>query len=504
MAISYRTATLDVAQLDVDLQNPRGNPTSSQTDAMRELLAVEGNGEKVFVLALSICELAMLDPADRLYVIETSPDRYTVLDGNRRLTALRLLSQSNLVDREELQLPTQVRNRFKKLQTKYPGAWPQKVDVVIFEDRESANRMIRLRHTGENEGAGRSSWSALQVARFDDAPSWRAISELRKRGKLELHTLNRLARGDFAITNFERVAGTDRFKTLFGSSLASFQRDPFVVSNRGISALAKLANDVASGRVTSRDEFEKEETMGAYFSELNKAISPVDDQDTAEGAEQKYQQDAGNEERQRKGGQDDGHPDYGSDRDGGDPRADASPGTGATGAEDTDNHDDDDTKDADVTEGKRQRRKPQSKYLIERKTSIVVTDAKCRDIFDELKGKVVVESAPYACALLLRSLLEITAEIYARDILKKTSNTSANLDATANHLKGSSTPGEASDRLELAKAFATASREYSNLSSAAHDQYHIISPAHVRATWKSLSGGMDLAWKRIASANSPK
>lgn len=518
MTISYRTDTLDIAQLDLDLQNPRGNPTSNQTHAMKELLAVEGNGEKVFVLALSICERGMLDPGDRIYVIEISPGRYTVLDGNRRLTALRLLSQYNLVDREELQLSSQMRSRFKKLQSKYPGAWPQKADVVVFESRESANLMIRLRHTGENEGAGRSSWSALQVARFDNAPSWRAISQLREREMLELHTLNRLSRGDFAITNFERVAGTDRFKTLFGASLASFQQNSVAVPDRALAALAKLANDVASGRVTSRDEFEKEEKMGDYLDEVNRAVLPAENEVLASNKKADRSSRARDEDRRGGGSQSRDDSNSEDSREGGNGHSlgevyetAAEEGKGRTYTADggipyesgrlnedqVQEHD----RDPDLAAPKMQRRKAQTKYLVERKTSLVVTDQKCRDILDELKGKVIVENAPYACALLLRSLLEITGEIYSRDVLKRSSNTIANLDAMANDLRASSKPGEPSDRKELAIAFASASKAYSNLSSAAHDQYHVISPAHVRATWSTLSGGMDLAWKRIAAAN---
>ena len=506
MAIPYTTTTVDIAQLDVDLLNPRGNPTPNQTEAMRELLAVEGNGEKVFVLALSICELGMLDPADRLYVVETSPNRYTVLDGNRRLTALRLLSEPSLVDREDLQLPSAVRNRFKKLQSKHAGRWPQKVDVVVFEDRESANQMIRLRHTGENEGAGRSSWSALQVARFDDAASWRAVCELRKRELLELRTLNRLDRGDFAITNFERVAGTEKFQTLFGISLATFLTAPVVAPRRSLAALARLANDVGSGRVTSRDEFEKEEKMGPYLEEVNRAVAALfeDSSEGHSGSEDRESHDTGDESGlgiHRTGG---GAGEGGREPTRGSGRPDRTePGRGAAADGDVDEASSPGAAGGSESgTGEQGKAKPkpkaQSKYLIDRRATIFVSDPKCHNIFDELKTKVLPEKAPYACALLLRSWLELTANIYAREVLKKTTtNAIVNLDATANDLKGTSRPGEPSNRLELAKAFATASTAYSDLSSTAHDQYHAISPDHVRATWSSLSGGMELIWRRI-------
>jgi hypothetical protein len=52
------------------------------------------------------------------------------------------------------------------------------VDVVILQAARKL-RFIRLRHTGENAGAGRSAWSALQIARFDNTGLWQALEYLR-------------------------------------------------------------------------------------------------------------------------------------------------------------------------------------------------------------------------------------------------------------------------------------------------------------------------------------
>jgi hypothetical protein len=57
---------------------------------------------------------------------------------------------------------------------------------------------------------------------------------------------------------------------------------------------------------------------------------------------------------------------------------------------------------------------------------------------DELKSKVEVQSS-FACALLVRSLQEITAELYLISIQQKPSNNAANIDAAAKHLLGSLT-----------------------------------------------------------------
>lgn len=92
--------TVEVGRLDLDPINPRTNPEADQTAAMRSLISVERDGEKIYALAQNICQMGTLDPGDRLYTVASADDagRYVVVDGNRRLTALRLLSQPGLLD----------------------------------------------------------------------------------------------------------------------------------------------------------------------------------------------------------------------------------------------------------------------------------------------------------------------------------------------------------------------------------------------------------------------
>lgn len=264
-----RKATYPVSQLDLDNQNPRGNVVDNQTAALRELLSVEKDAEKIYALASNICEMGMLDPGDRIYVIASKmePDRYIVLDGNRRLTALRLLSQASLIDREDIGISSVTRQRFKRLQRDYAGRFPIEVDVVVFNSRQDANKFIRLRHTGENSGAGRSAWSALQIARFDNTGTWQCLEQLRQDNALSLDASNALDRGEFAITNFERVANVSAFQTRFGYHLAS----SFSITgskDRVYKALSKVAADVVSGRVHSREEFAEASSMSRYFDEV--------------------------------------------------------------------------------------------------------------------------------------------------------------------------------------------------------------------------------------------
>lgn len=477
-----RKDTLPITNLDLDVLNPRAKPEEGQPEEMRSLLTVELEGEKVFKLARDICEVGMLDPGDRMYVMpsERDHDRYTVLDGNRRLTSLLLLSQPEWLDRNDIGLSTAMQQRFKRLQSEFPNRWPTEVDVVIFDNRESANHFIRLRHTGENAGAGRSEWSALQVARFDHTGLWQCIEKLRAENVLNLDVINELDRSSFAITNFDRVAGKAEFQRRFGFTLG---KNSFVIGAdrfRPLLALSKLASDVTSKRVDTRGEFEKVELMTPYFEEVEAAINSEIEVRNKSLIAVSAGRLNGNSSSQTT-------PEM--------PRT--TPLDGKTLTQPAEFV----KKESAQSHMPVVRKERQSKYLIKKTDLLTVTNPKCREIVDELKGKVDAK-APYACALLLRSLQEMTAEIYLSAMKQDVkSNKTTNITQAANHLLGNRHLTDPSDFTTLAKSFQQSANVYEQLCDTAHSTNTKISSEHVRNTWATVRGGIDLLWKRIAAAS---
>ena len=81
---------IPLSKLRLDLQNPRLDNPESTKDVMLAML--EQQGGKILRLAEDIVEHG-LDPSSALIVIphDEKPDRYVVVEGNRRITALKLL-----------------------------------------------------------------------------------------------------------------------------------------------------------------------------------------------------------------------------------------------------------------------------------------------------------------------------------------------------------------------------------------------------------------------------
>jgi len=113
--------------------------------------------------------------------------------------------------------------------------------------------------------------------------------------------------------------------------------------------------------------------------------------------------------------------------------------------------------------------------------------------------KVKVTEAPYACALLIRSLLELTAHVYLVHFsLPLPANLTSKIDALSRDmLSHTRMQGEPADRIQIATSLGRDGKAYENLSDAAHNVYTALSPEHVRATWDSVAPGLRLAWQRI-------
>ncbi|MDE0131693.1 MAG: hypothetical protein OXQ32_05460 [bacterium] len=147
---------LDVTQLDLDCRNPRHDRVAGQEAALGALLADQGR--KLSNLALDIHSKG-LSPAQRFMVIEQSNGRYTVLDGNRRLAAIRLLANPEL-------LPPDVGPADFASLVAVPGSRPDRIACCLMPDRESASAWLERTHTGQLDGIGVVPWSTVAQHRF--------------------------------------------------------------------------------------------------------------------------------------------------------------------------------------------------------------------------------------------------------------------------------------------------------------------------------------------------
>ena len=163
--------TIAVSTLWLDPTNPRfPDGVADQTEAIAAMLANSKSEREIVALARSIIEQGGLDPT-QMIAVANEDGRKVVIEGNRRVTALKLLNKPSLAPSDAM------RTRIEKLLRNARPA-PTRVKAVVYDDRSEFATFQRLRHTGENSGAGLKPWRSNEIARFTE----------RQTGTSQIHT----------------------------------------------------------------------------------------------------------------------------------------------------------------------------------------------------------------------------------------------------------------------------------------------------------------------------
>ena len=192
MKPNYKEETIKVSDIYLDQSNPRFPPVNSQREAIQVML--EDQGDKIITLASDIYQNG-LNPSSKL-ILFMEANKYVDGDGNRRLTALKILETPSLADSEP-----RIRKKFDAI-LKENGAIPTELSCVIFKTRDDARHWISINHSGEQEGRGQISWNTEQKDRFEgkstvglealDLLSHRSLITHQDKSRVNKTTLDRL------------------------------------------------------------------------------------------------------------------------------------------------------------------------------------------------------------------------------------------------------------------------------------------------------------------------
>ena len=192
-----------VTDLQLDTGNYRTGKQDDQREAIRALIEEQKN--KLIRLAQDIIENG-LSPLETILVtpVPDQKNRYTVVEGNRRVAAIKLVSQPDLA------ADTTWHNAFKRLHKLLPGQVPKKVGCIIAPSKEDAFLWIQRRHDTGLKGAGLESWSTIaqyraHAARGGTAPEFDVLEFTLAHAHLEPDVEERVSGQDFPITNLKRL-----------------------------------------------------------------------------------------------------------------------------------------------------------------------------------------------------------------------------------------------------------------------------------------------------------
>lgn len=151
--------TIEFSRVILSSENPRLEVSFSEEEAISKMVADQK--EKLVELASDIA-LHGLNPLESVAVFpsEVYPGCFEVAEGNRRVCALKLLDNPNLISPQYSGL----RSKIGQLAESY--SVPAQLEVVVFEGEQDAHHWMELRHMGEQGGKGLSKWNSIQKMRF--------------------------------------------------------------------------------------------------------------------------------------------------------------------------------------------------------------------------------------------------------------------------------------------------------------------------------------------------
>lgn len=147
---------INITSLFLDSKNPRHIPIENQKEIIKHMI----EKEKVRELAKDIAEKGMTNPLDIIGIVLEN-NKKIVLEGNRRVCALKLLNNPTLA-------PKKHQKYFEKLQKQMSD--PIKAIAVYhqFNSRLDATPWLTTLHTA-NARTSRKAWSPEQKTRFEQA-----------------------------------------------------------------------------------------------------------------------------------------------------------------------------------------------------------------------------------------------------------------------------------------------------------------------------------------------
>lgn len=257
---------IPLANLLVDLINPRHNQQPSQREAISTIAFDQGMklvnlGEDIIARGLSLNDFPMVTPADE-------DGMYIVLEGNRRVAAMKLITSPSLLT--SLGLPKNISARFKELHGSV-SAIPTAITCSVVT-RDEARHWIEQKHTGENNGVGIVMWDGRQTQRFRGmSPALHVIDLVEDSDYIDVDTKKKLAK--IAITNVERILETPDARRLLGVDVQKGELVFTVSEDEAIGRLALVIDDIANKRIRVSDLDNKKQRV-EYAQDVAKRPLP--------------------------------------------------------------------------------------------------------------------------------------------------------------------------------------------------------------------------------------
>lgn len=261
--MGFERRKIGLGKLRISTENPRFKETKDQKEAIAIMLAKRG--DEIYNMARDLLEVGR-NPTTEISVYANLDGTYKVKDGNRRVTAIKLMMDPSLVPRAD----KLNRNRYTQLNKRINRARYRYIDCIVFDNEDEADLWVERNHSGFQGGIGQIQWDSIQKKRFASKrkktdPTMQIFDFVTAKRNIE-------TKDDFPITTLERILGFKVFREALGYRI----EDGNVIVERDIEQfideIAEVINDLSgnSGKKYTVRDFIDQDKASAYISEKRK------------------------------------------------------------------------------------------------------------------------------------------------------------------------------------------------------------------------------------------
>lgn len=239
-----RVQDISLSKIELNTENDRHGTLPSQVHCIRWML--DNLGDEIYRLAKDI-SLHGLSPLDNILVLPSDGGKYTVWEGNRRITALKLLDNPERCEKQEL------RKKYSRLAKNFES--PSKLRCVVASSQQEADRLIELKHQGPQAGVGTLHWSPAQKNRHQTRLGKKGRYDFSQKvidavlPKLSEELQIKVQDKTFALSTLDRLLQNPTVRNFLGISDEDGTPRRTLHESEVVKGLSKVLSDIADKRL---------------------------------------------------------------------------------------------------------------------------------------------------------------------------------------------------------------------------------------------------------------
>ena len=261
-----------LADLLVDPRNAR--LTEEQPSQQSTLLAIaRQQGKRLLKLANDIVEYG-LDPTALPAVVATNDQRkrYLVIEGNRRVVALKSLETPSLIASA---FDAKDKKKLQRLAEQFAQKPIATISCSLFDNEKELAHWVTIRHTGQNEGVGLVEWGAEEKDRYSTrygqrSPAGQILDFVDKCGLLSDAAQQSKKE---VISNLVRLISSPVLREKVGINISNGKVQMLYPASEVAKSLTHIVEDLKTEKIKVADIYNKD-ARTAYAEALTLNVLP--------------------------------------------------------------------------------------------------------------------------------------------------------------------------------------------------------------------------------------